>query len=199
MEKHGESLFYGAITIISVLLCLLLGGIMMMDKEEITTSMTREQQFSEVEIMEEKPREIILTQEEIAGRLSEMLPETFPKNSVKLEIKGNGSIYTGMNVTKTDIENMVRDGLGVRERLMLKMLPESFEMGIHYRVGFDEETAMLSFSADSLNINGMKLETNMAPSEIPHGIAQAINRVLLDSGCYFTKIEITDRAVILKP
>ena len=109
MEKRGESLIYGAITLISVLLCLFLGGIMMMDKEEITTSMTKEQQFSEVEIVEEKPREIILTQEEIAGKLSEMLPEAFPKSSVKMEINGNGSIYTGMTASRTDLEKMVKN------------------------------------------------------------------------------------------
>ncbi|MBQ7094123.1 MAG: hypothetical protein IJN84_06390 [Clostridia bacterium] len=199
MEKSGESLIYGAITLVSVVLCLFLGGIMMMDKEETTTSMTREQQFSEVEIVEEKSREIILTQEEIAGKLSEMLPESFPKSSVKMEINGNGSVYTGMTASRTDIEKMVKNGLGFKERLMLRMLPESFEMGIFYNVSFDEEAAMLSFTVESLNLNGMRLESNMAPPEIPHEIAQAVNKVLLNSGYYFTKIEIADGAVMLKP
>ncbi|MBQ6867325.1 MAG: hypothetical protein IJO16_01455 [Clostridia bacterium] len=199
MEKRGESLIYGAITLISVMLCLFLGGIMMMDREETTTSMTREQQFSEVEIVEEKPREIILTQEEIAAKLSEMLPESFPKSSVKMEINGNGSVYTGMTASRTDLEKMVKNGLGFKERLMLRMLPESFEMGIFYNVSFDEETAMLSFAVESLNLNGMRLESNMAPPEIPHEIAQAVNKVLLNSGYYFTKIEIADGKVILKP
>ncbi|MBQ7087807.1 MAG: hypothetical protein IJM96_10080 [Clostridia bacterium] len=199
MEKRGESLIYGAITLVSVVLCLFLGGIMMMDKEETTTSMTKEQKFSEVEIVEEKPREIILTQEEIAGKLSEMLPESFPKNLVKMEINGNGNVYTGMTASRTDIEKMVKNGLGFKEKLMLRMLPESFEMGIFYNVNFDEETAMLSFAVESLNLNGMRLESNMAPPEIPHEIAQAVNKVLLNSGYYFTKIEITDGEVILKP
>ncbi|MBQ6932969.1 MAG: hypothetical protein IJN37_01135 [Clostridia bacterium] len=199
MEKRGESLIYGAITLVSVVLCLFLGGIMMMDREETTTSMTKEQKFSEVEIVEEKPREIILTQEEIAGKLCEMLPESFPKNSVKMEINGNGRIYMGMTASRTDIEKMVKNGLGFKEKLMLRMLPESFEMGIFYNVSFDEEAAMLSFAVESLNLNGMRLESNMAPPEIPHEIAQAVNKVLLNSGYYFTKIEIADGKVILKP
>ena len=199
MEKKAQELIYYAITAVSIVLCLLLVGVMMIDRGETTTSTSEEQRFSEVEIMEEKPREIILTQEEIAAKLSEMLPEPFSKNAVNLEINGNGQIYGGMTVKRSDIENMAKDHLGFKEKLLLRMLPDTFDAGIYYTATFDEETAMLSFTVDGFNINGMKTDANFIPPEIPHEIAQAVNKVLVDSGYFFTKIEITDGAVILKP
>ena len=112
MEKKTQELIYYAITVVSIVLCLLLVGVMMIDRGEITTSTSEEQRFSEVEIMEEKPREIILTQEEIAEKLSEMLPEPFSKNIVNLEINGDGQIYGGMMGKRSNIENMAKDHLG---------------------------------------------------------------------------------------
>ena len=199
MEKKAQEFIYYAITAVSIVLCLLLVGVMMMDRGETTTSTSEEQRFSEVEIMEEKPREIILTQEEIAAKLSEMLPEPFPKNAVNLEINGNGQIYSGMMVKRNDIENMAKNHLGFKEKLLLRMLPETFDAGIYYTAAFDEETAMLSFTVDGFNINGMKTDAGFIPPEIPHEIAQAVNKVLVNSGYFFTKIQITDGAVILKP
>lgn len=199
MEKKTQELVYYAITAVSIVLCLLLLGVMMMGKERKTTSISEERRFSEVEIMEEKPREIIITQEDIAVKLSEMLPESFPKNSVKLKINGNGQIYGGMTLNRNDIESMVKNRLGFKEKLILRMLPDTFDAGIYYTAVFDEETAMLSFNVDGFDINGMKTDAGFIPPEIPHEIAQAVNKTLLDSGYYFTKIEITDGAVILRP
>ncbi len=199
MEKKTQELVYYAITAVSIVLCLLLLGVMMMGKERKTTSISEERRFSEVEIMEENPREIIITQEDIAVKLSKMLPESFPKNSVKLKINGNGQIYGGMTLNRNDIESMVKNHLGFKEKLILRMLPDTFDAGIYYTAVFDEETAMLSFNVDGFDINGMKTDAGFIPPEIPHEIAQAVNKTLLDSGYYFTKIEITDGAVILRP
>ena len=137
MEKKAQELIYYAITAVSIVLCLLLVGVMMIDRGETTTSTSEEQRFSEVEIMEEKPREIILTQEEIAEKLSEMLPEPFSENAVNLEINGNGQIYGGMTVKRSDIENMAKDHLGFKEKLLLRMLPDTFDAGIYYTTAFD--------------------------------------------------------------
>ena len=109
MEKKAQELIYYAITVVSIVLCLLLVGVMMLDRGETTTSTSEEQRFSEVEIMEEKPREIILTQEEIAAKLSEMLPEPFSKNAVNLEINGNTTVRSKAELLSTNTTGNVEN------------------------------------------------------------------------------------------
>ncbi|MBR5265764.1 MAG: hypothetical protein IKV63_04025 [Clostridia bacterium] len=199
MESKREGLIYTAITVISIILCLFLGSIMIRGKQMPATSQSETQYFSEVKIVEEKQIDIVITQEEIAQKLSAMLPQNFPQDSVKITISADGTIYTGMTVSRNDVETIAADRIGIKEKLMLRMLPEKFEMGIWYNAAFDEESGMLSFTVDGFNINGMHTANSIIPSEITHEIAQAVNKVLLDSGYYFTKIEITDGAILLRP
>ena len=199
MESKREGLIYTAITVISIILCLFLGSIMIRGKQMPATSQSETQYFSEVKIVEEKQIDIVITQEEITQKFSAMLPQNFPKDSVKISISTDGTIYTGMTVSRNDVEAIAADRIGIKEKLMLRMLPEKFEMGIWYNAAFDEESGMLSFTVDGFNINGMHTANSIIPSEITHEIAQAVNKVLLDSGYYFTKIEITDGAILLRP
>ena len=199
MESKREGLIYTAITVISIILCLFLGSIMIKGKQMPATSQNETQYFSEVKIVEEKQIDIVITQEEIAQKLSAMLPQNFPQDSVKISISTDGTIYTGMTVSRNDVEAIAADRIGIKEKLMLRMLPEKFEMGIWYNAAFDEESGMLSFTVDGFNINGMHTANSIIPSEITHEIAQTVNKVLLDSGYYFTKIEITDGAILLRP
>ena len=199
MESKREGIIYAAVTIISIMLCLFLGGIMIRGEQISATSQSETQYFSEVKIVEEKQKDIIITQEEIAQKLCTMLPQSFPKDSVKITISADGTIYTGMTVSRSDVESIAADHIAIKERLMLKMLPERFEMGIIYNAAFDEESGMLTFTVNGFNINGMHTANSIIPGEITHEIAQTVNKILLDSGYYFTKIEITDGAVLLRP
>lgn len=197
MKGKAENI-YIVITALSLALSLVLIGLMAFHKGDSVQPPREDIKLNEVKIVENERKEIVISEDSIASALGSFLPEKFPKDCIKVNISANGTVYTGLLARRSQLTELAR-GLGAKERLLLKLLPEETEMGLKFFAESDSESGLLRFELRSFDVAGMELETDFIPDEIVQNIAQAVNKVLLESGYYYTKTELTDGAIKLLP
>lgn len=194
MGEGIKEKLYIAVMAFCTLVCMALIS-SMLNKSSILIK--KNYKLSEVNIMTEENKEIFISEDYIAGSLGKYLPKDFPKEDIKVKINNDGTIYTGVTAKRAVLENMIGSALGFREKMLLKLLPTEFGLGLYMRITQDEENSLVNLEALGVNINGMDMKDISLPSEITSTIAKGVNDVLIESGFYFTKIEILEGKIKL--
>lgn len=197
MKVKAENL-YIVIAALSLALCLVLIGLMAFNRDNSPKAPHEDIKLNEVKIVENDNKEIVISEDTIASALGELMPEKLPKDAVKVDISADGTIYTGLTVKRSQLTEVL-NGLSTKEKLLVRMLPEEAEIGLNFFAESDSESGLLRFELRSAQAAGMELKADFIPDDIARNVAQAVNKILLESGYYYTKIELTDGAVKLLP
>lgn len=197
MKKETESRIYVGITCFCMAMCALF--ITPVIKGGETAEKHEEIQMNEVSIVEKEKKDIFLNEDYFSSKLSDYLPEQFPSDGVQVEISGSSEIHMGCTVERKNIENMVKDQIGFKEKLLLKLLPSSFSIDMYFKASADRENGMLVLDCDRVNIHGMDMDSSIIPGEITELLEEGFNKILLDSGFYYTDMEIKNGGIQLLP
>ena len=159
----------------------------------------RSVQISSKDFVEKEKKDIFLNEDYFSSKLSDYLPEQFPSDGVQVEISGSSEIHMGCTEERKNIENMVKDQIGFKEKLLLKLLPSSFSIDMYFKASVDRENGMLVLDCDRVNIHGMDMDSSIIPGEITELLEEGFNKILLDSGFYYTDMEIKNGGIQLLP
>lgn len=182
--------------------CLLIIGTMAIDMLAYKPVMsgeleTKQPNLNEVTMVDKQTGNITLTEEYIASVMGTYMPQGLPKDNVKVSIWQTGQVYVGAVADRGQLEDLLANYIGMKEKLFLKLLPRQFELGLTFLASPDGESGLLSFTPQKFTVNGMDLSVDILPIEVTRAISDGINSAILNSGFYFTQIVLKDGEVEL--
>lgn len=188
---------------IIVIFCVVLCGAMLLNmlsyrNTHYDTSKERQIKLDEVQIMPQEQKDsVLIDQKYIGENLGTNLPENFPIRQFNTEISENGEIAFSTQISRDVLEREIGSALGMKERMLLKMLPGQLSLSLYSTLSVDEESKMLNMNAKKLVLNGMQLGTEILPQTFVDQIAGALNNVLIDSGHFYDTLTIVNGGIQL--
>lgn len=204
MEKSKNNRVYLLISVFCIAICAVLVFCMLIDapvpKIGEGADLTHRPPHGPTEPEEPANSRMAVTETYFSKMLSQYLPAGFPVSQIGVDIQKNGTIVLSAQSGQEELKNYLEQqgiDLNVKQRLLLGLLPESFELSAELDCTTAEDGGTLQTVPQKASYNDVEIDLNGLPSQLFTDIGAALNRLLVSTGYYFTGINITDGAIEL--
>jgi len=145
---------------------------------------------------------VLITDQYLEEKIAEYLPEGFPLEQFSVEIGADGSIELSGTADRDRILQYLSGEdhhLSLRQSFFLKLLPQELNLDTSLKSEIGSDGGLLSVVPQKIVVNDSELNVDNFPKEVFDGINQAVNQLLVGTGCYFTNIVFVDGGIRLVP
>lgn len=147
-------------------------------------------------------KEIILTDEDMAGLIARRFSDGFPANDVELHFTEDGRLSLSAVVSKDGLKSFMKKKgvrLSASASLLLAVMPSNMEVYGDCGLSVEPESGLLNLTPGAIRVDDRELPADIIPAGLFDDISDALNSSLCDSGYYFTEIEFGDGFIRLLP
>ena len=139
----------------------------------------------------------VLTEEYLESRLSQFLPESFDAADVDASFE-EGLLGLSFLLDREALKDCLSSGgtLGLRQKLVLQMLPRRLELEADFALSTDESG--LHLSPVSLELGDKEFNLTGVSAECLSAIDQGVNALLREAGIHFSSAVFTDEGILLQ-
>jgi|GEM_PF-2787032 len=139
--------------------------------------------------------DIVLSDEEISARISDILPKDFPGREIKIHLSEKSKMYFYTEIDRERLETYLKNsGVSISPEIGIAMsiLPRTFDVKAVLDIQIDPDGGLLNITPESIEAAGVALSGDAIDGIFSSDIAKAVNDALCSSGLYFQKIEIKE-------
>ena len=139
----------------------------------------------------------VLTEDYLESRLAAFLPETFSAAEVDASFE-DGLLGLSLEMDREAVKDLLSAGgeLGLRQKLVLQMLPRRLELEADFALSADENG--LHLAPVSLEVGDKEFSLTGLSNESFSAIDNGLNTLLREAGVQFSSAVFTDEGILLK-
>ncbi len=143
---------------------------------------------------------MVVEEDDIEDGLKKYFPEGFPIKEVDVEIEPDGTLRFESEVSKKAVTKYLAGfgiELGIKESLLAGLLPKKLDLVAKFTCSCDDDSGTLMVTPSYFKIGDYSMSTDMIPLELTQVFSSGLNKYLIDTGYFFSRIDFGDGVIKL--